>query len=38
MLEHDDLDDGARNFGVSIELFRWRVNHTGVVRQLARQR
>jgi hypothetical protein len=38
MLEHDDLEDGARNFGVSIELFRWRVNHTGVVRQLARQR
>ena len=38
MLEHDDLEDGARNFGVSIELFRWRVNHTGVVRQLARER
>ena len=33
-----DLEHGARNFGVSIELFRWRVNHTGVVRQLARER
>jgi hypothetical protein len=38
MLQNGDLEDGARNFGVSIELFRWRVNHTGVVRQLARKR
>jgi hypothetical protein len=38
MLQSGDLDDGARTFGVSVELFRWRVNHTGVVRQLARQR
>jgi Zn-dependent peptidase ImmA (M78 family) len=38
MLQSDDLEGGARNFGVSVELFRWRVNHTGVVRQLARQR
>jgi Zn-dependent peptidase ImmA (M78 family) len=38
MLQHGDLEDGARNFGVSVELFRWRVNHTGVVKQLARQR
>jgi hypothetical protein len=36
MLQNGDLEDGARNFGVSVELFRWRVNHTGVVRQLAR--
>jgi hypothetical protein len=38
MQQSDDLEDGARNFGVSVELFRWRVNHTGVVRQLARER
>jgi hypothetical protein len=36
MLQNGDLEEGARNFGVSVELFRWRVNHTGVVRQLAR--
>jgi Zn-dependent peptidase ImmA (M78 family) len=35
MRQSGDLEDGARNFGVSIELFRWRVNHTGVVRQVA---
>jgi hypothetical protein len=28
--------DGAVNFGVSPALFRWRINHTGVVRHLAR--
>ena len=33
MLESDDVDAGARNFGVTVELFRWRINHTGVVRQ-----
>jgi Zn-dependent peptidase ImmA (M78 family) len=38
MLQNGDLDEGARNFGVSVELFRWRVNHTGVVRQVARER
>jgi IrrE N-terminal-like domain len=38
MLQNGDLEDGARNFGVSVELFRWRVNHTGVVRQVARGR
>lgn len=38
MLQNGDLEEGARNFGVSVELFRWRVNHTGVVKQLARQR
>ena len=38
MLLNGDLEEGARNFGVSVELFRWRVNHTGVVRQLARER
>jgi Zn-dependent peptidase ImmA (M78 family) len=35
MRQSGDLEDGARNFGVSIELFRWRVNHTGVLRQVA---
>lgn len=29
------LKDGADHFGVSLALFRWRVNQTGVVRQLA---
>lgn len=29
------LDAGARHFGVSLELFTWRVNHTGVARQIA---
>jgi Zn-dependent peptidase ImmA (M78 family) len=38
MLQNGDLEDGARHFGVSVELFRWRVNHTGVVRQVARAR
>ena len=28
------LDDGARHFGVSLPLFRWRVNQTGILRQL----
>jgi hypothetical protein len=29
------LEDGAQHFGVSLPLFRWRVNQTGVLRQLA---
>jgi hypothetical protein len=29
-----DLADGATHFGVSEILFRWRVNQTGVVRQV----
>ena len=33
--QNDNLEDGAQNFGVSVELFRWRINHTGVVRQVA---
>jgi Zn-dependent peptidase ImmA (M78 family) len=28
------LNDGADHFGVSLALFRWRVNQTGVARQL----
>jgi hypothetical protein len=36
MRQNGDLEDGARNLGVSIELFRGRVNHTGLVRQVAR--
>jgi IrrE N-terminal-like domain len=38
MLERDDVDAGARNFGVSDQLFRWRVNHTGVLRQVQKLR
>jgi IrrE N-terminal-like domain len=38
MLERDDVDAGASNFGVSVELFRWRINHTGVVREVQRLR
>lgn len=34
----DDYDAGARHFGVSLELFTWRVNHTGVARQLGAAR
>lgn len=35
---HGDIDEGADHFGVSIELFSWRVNHTGVARQIAAAR
>jgi Zn-dependent peptidase ImmA (M78 family) len=28
------IDDGAHHFGVSLPLFRWRVNQTGVLRHL----
>lgn len=28
------VDDGADHFGVSGQLFRWRVNHTGIRKQL----
>ena len=28
------IDEGANHFGVSTALFRWRINQTGVVRQL----
>jgi hypothetical protein len=38
MLRTGDLEEGAYNFGVSVDLFRWRVNHTGVARQLAARR
>jgi hypothetical protein len=38
MLESDDVDAGAGNFGVSAELFRWRINHTGVVREVEKVR
>jgi IrrE N-terminal-like domain len=38
MLERDDIDAGASNFGVSLALFRWRINHTGVVRQVEKLR
>jgi Zn-dependent peptidase ImmA (M78 family) len=32
-----DMTDGAWHFGVSAQLFAWRVNHTGVVAQLRRR-
>jgi len=33
------IEDGAKHYGVSLALFRWRVNQTGVSRQLSyRQR
>jgi IrrE N-terminal-like domain len=38
MLESDDIDAGASNFGVSVDLFRWRINHTGVVKQVEKER
>jgi Zn-dependent peptidase ImmA (M78 family) len=38
MLQSDDLEAGAGAFGVSVDLFRWRVHHTGVIRQLRRER
>ena len=38
MLRSDDLEEGADHFGVSHDLFRWRVNHTGVARQVAARR
>lgn len=31
----DGLDEGAIHFGVSPALFKWRVNQTGIPRQLA---
>lgn len=31
----NSLMEGAGNFGVSLALFRWRVHHTGVAKQLA---
>ena len=37
MLESDDIDAGASNFGVSVDLFRWRINHTGVVKQVEKE-
>jgi hypothetical protein len=35
MRSNGSLEQGATHFGVSIPLFQWRVNQTGVVRQLA---
>jgi hypothetical protein len=32
-----DMNDGAWHFGVSAQLFAWRVDHTGVVAQLRRR-
>jgi hypothetical protein len=38
MLSNGDIEEGARHFGVSVDLFRWRVNHTGVMRQVQARR
>ena len=38
MLSSDDVAAGAGNFGVSVELFRWRINHTGVVKQVEKEK
>lgn len=35
MRSNGSLEEGALHFGVSVALFQWRVNQTGVVRQLA---
>lgn len=35
MRTNESLEDGALHFGVSVQLFQWRVNQTGVRRQLA---
>ena len=34
MQSGQSIEDGALHFGVSLALFRWRVNHTGILRQL----
>lgn len=28
------LEEGATHYGVSLALFKWRVNHTGILRQV----
>jgi Zn-dependent peptidase ImmA (M78 family) len=38
MLRSGDIEEGAAHFGVSVNLFRWRVNHTGVMRQVEARR
>ena len=38
MLTNGDIAEGAAHFGVSGDLFRWRVNHTGVMRQVQARR
>jgi Zn-dependent peptidase ImmA (M78 family) len=35
MRSNGSLEDGAAHFGVSVPLLRWRLNQTGIVRQLA---
>jgi Zn-dependent peptidase ImmA (M78 family) len=34
MRNDGSIEDGAEHFGVSQALFRWRVNQTGVARQI----
>ena len=36
--ENPSMDEGAAHFGVSLPLFRQRVNQTGILRQLAGRR
>jgi hypothetical protein len=38
MFESDVVDAGASNFGVSVELFRWRIYRTGVMREVQKLR
>jgi Zn-dependent peptidase ImmA (M78 family) len=33
-----DIGDAARHFGISEQLMRWRLNHTGAARQMQRAR
>jgi Zn-dependent peptidase ImmA (M78 family) len=34
MRKGQSLEDGAIHFGVSIALFNWRINQTGILRHL----
>jgi hypothetical protein len=36
MYKHGDIGEGARHFGISTALMRWRLNHTGVALQMKR--
>jgi hypothetical protein len=38
MAQGRTIENGADYFGVSVQLFRWRVNGTGIMRQLSHRR
>lgn len=38
MSRHGSPEEGARHFGVSVALFTWRINQTGVMRQISAAR